>query len=357
MKKLNYLCNNLNDKDICHTPLILCEESSLPLIKFDNEIRYGLLKCPACKSEYPIIDFVPILIMNPFYYLRNNFSVIDAYLKYTGTPIPDEVRKSLFDIFLRIIKNPNEPIIDNKKGYQNKFISFIMNKLAVYYGSQYGHEWDKDLFSLGRIDISNISHFNDEIEKVIKRYSKDSYETAIDIGANIGGYTHLLAERFHTVYGLDASYEPIHSGTIDAINKKVDFSFRNRCIKKDLNYINRPEFLISTAEFLPLASGSIDFALCLNIIDAVMDPYRLLTEISRVLNKGGRIIITSPFESSASVRKLLSIAEDEIKAIKIMASRLGLKAIFEKDDILWRLNEYKRKTAIYNLYMVLLEKT
>jgi len=51
------------------------------------------------------------------------------------------------------------------------------------------------------------------------------------------------------------------------------------------------------AENLPVASGTIDVVLCLDIIEHLEDEAQLLVEIFRVMKKGGRLILSTPKEN------------------------------------------------------------
>lgn len=56
-----------------------------------------------------------------------------------------------------------------------------------------------------------------------------------------------------------------------------------------INYpVNKDILMIpSMAENIPLLSGSIDACYCVNVLDHVMRPYKVLSEIYRVIKKGG----------------------------------------------------------------------
>lgn len=55
------------------------------------------------------------------------------------------------------------------------------------------------------------------------------------------------------------------------------------------------DVLIDPGEPLPFATGWFDGAICTEVIEHVEEPWTLLKEIGRVLQPGGRIILTTPF--------------------------------------------------------------
>lgn len=58
--------------------------------------------------------------------------------------------------------------------------------------------------------------------------------------------------------------------------------------------------LYTSATKLPIPSNSIDIVLCLDLIEHVKEDYTLIKEISRVLKKDGKVILTTPMQDGAS---------------------------------------------------------
>lgn len=64
---------------------------------------------------------------------------------------------------------------------------------------------------------------------------------------------------------------------------RANIGYRNgRCVQFDLN------------DSMPIRSEAVDFVICVEGIEHIENPFFLLREISRVLKKGGRLIITTP---------------------------------------------------------------
>lgn len=353
------ICNNSTPEGICHGSLALTSSDMLPLIEIGDRVQYGLLGCKNCRAVFPIIDFIPVLIQKPFSYLRDNFSIIDTYLKFVGRPLPAVIRKSLYTKFLELIRKPDEPVIVNRKGYEARFMENVSSRFWAYYESYLGKEWEKDLFSLGRLDNRQLSGLLEEINMLIGKYRSDSHINAIDIGANLGGYTFILARYFTRAFGLDTSFESMHTAGISSRNRNISFfhKTRGKSINQELNFLNEPRFIVSQAELMPFNNEIFDFSLCLNIVDVVADPSTMLAETARVMKKDGITILTTPFiESGKSVGKMLDFGNDEISGLKTITKKLGFSILEEKDNILWRLNEYPRKIILYNLFLMVLQK-
>ncbi len=357
MDSCRFVCTNKTDEGRCSGELKESSSGRMPVIEIGDRVQYGSLACSSCGSEFPVIDFVPVLIPKAFYYLRNNFSIIDSYLKYIGRPFPSEIRKSLYSIFLEQIKSPNEPVIPNRKGYEDRFMDGVMSRFRTYYESHMGMEWDSDMFSIGKIETGSKNTLYKCVNSLIKRYCKEDYGRSLDIGSNLGGYTFLLSGFSANSCGLDTSFEAIHSASISADKQEICFSHGAFDLRKPLKYRKKPSFFVSEAENIPFDSGSIDFSLALNMVDIVADPELFMTELARIMKRGGAVILSTPFiESSKSVSKLRSINENEIEALKILAREKGFTLQEEIDDILWRLNEYSRKIVLYKVYLAVLVK-
>ena len=58
--------------------------------------------------------------------------------------------------------------------------------------------------------------------------------------------------------------------------------------------------LYASAVDLPLRDGSVDTVLCLDVIEHIEDDGGLVKEISRVLSKGGKVILTTPMQGGVT---------------------------------------------------------
>jgi SAM-dependent methyltransferase len=58
----------------------------------------------------------------------------------------------------------------------------------------------------------------------------------------------------------------------------------------------RLDFLVADAQRLPLATGSFDLGLCLNVLDRVADPEQVAHELARILRIGARLVISMPYD-------------------------------------------------------------
>lgn len=95
----------------------------------------------------------------------------------------------------------------------------------------------------------------------------------LDIACGDGGLAALVKEKYHEIHGVELSDEVI------GIAQKKGI----KAIMCDLNN-----------ERLPYPDGSFDAVTCLDIIEHVFDPARLIKESYRVLRSGGVLVLSTP---------------------------------------------------------------
>ncbi len=93
-------------------------------------------------------------------------------------------------------------------------------------------------------------------------------DSILEIGCGVGDYCGELS-RFCDIIGVDISVQIAAS------------RFGNR-------------FLRASGERLPFRDNAFDKVVCVNVIEHVFDPAKLLSEISRVLGPGGTLALTTP---------------------------------------------------------------
>lgn len=121
--------------------------------------------------------------------------------------------------------------------------------------------------------IWHESRFRNVLEMLPKVNGK-----ILDIGCHGGTFTKIIAQKTKAkeIYGIDIS------------KKAIEFA------KKRLPKF---KFQVASAEYLPFTSGFFDGVTCLEVLEHVDDPEKVLSEIKRVLKKGGWLVILVPTEN------------------------------------------------------------
>lgn len=103
----------------------------------------------------------------------------------------------------------------------------------------------------------------------------------LDIGSADGTFTEVIANQSGAkkVIGIDIL--------------KNSVKYANQRFKKD----KRLEFLVADAHKLPFKSNRFEAVFCLEALEHIFDPQKVLFEIKRVLKPGGYVIILVPTDS------------------------------------------------------------
>jgi ubiquinone/menaquinone biosynthesis C-methylase UbiE len=114
-----------------------------------------------------------------------------------------------------------------------------------------------------------------EVKKIIE---KDKPLNLLDIGCHSGKFTYEISKKLvHTkITGIDIS---------------------NDAIKYAIKTYKNISFVVSDAQDISFKNSSFDYVTCLEVMEHVMSPKKVITEIKRVLKKSGMVIILVPSEN------------------------------------------------------------
>ncbi len=133
--------------------------------------------------------------------------------------------------------------------------------------------------------ISRIYHSNRY--RVAAQYLRDIHGLILDVGCNGGLFANLLAKGGRKVVGLDISSSflrhahRLYRGTID--------------------------FVLGDAQMLPFPKDVFDGISCLEVLEHVIMPEKVIREIFRVLKPGGKAIFMVPNEEHPLYKIIWSI--------------------------------------------------
>lgn len=137
---------------------------------------------------------------------------------------------------------------------------------------------------------------------------------------DIGGYDGFIS------YNLKKLFPKLNITTID-----IDKAGLQEAIERGLNA------LYASALELPIKDNLVDVVICLDIIEHVQEDCRLIKEISRVLKKGGKVILSTPMQNGISF-PLISKEKSKIINKNWGHVRMGyelkeLEILFKNDDL------------------------
>jgi SAM-dependent methyltransferase len=100
---------------------------------------------------------------------------------------------------------------------------------------------------------------------------------------------------------------------------------------------------------LPFENGSFDSVLLDNVLEHILDPVPLLTEIKRVMRKDGVLLIGVPGIKGQSSDSDHKVFYDEI-SLNVLANKLGFKVNRMLHTPLWKSDYLSKKVRQYCVY-------
>jgi len=136
-------------------------------------------------------------------------------------------------------------------------------------------------------------------------------ESVLDLGCGTGVFTKMLQQRHKIVIGADISKTAIKEGEKMGI----------KMVLVDLN------------ERLPFPKNFFDTVTAGEIIEHIFNTSNFLKEISRVLKKGGKLILTTPNVASLARRIMLFFGISPFLETEINSKTAGHIRYFTKDSL------------------------
>ncbi len=207
-----------------------------------------------------------------------------------------------------------------------------------------GYHWGQISWSITRRNIFVAARY----EIALGQLGHCEGKRLLDVGCGDGALSYLLARRTGAhVTGIDSSADAIH--------------FAREKTKSDSNI----EFIEASAYHLPFPPDSFDYVVSSDVIEHLQDPQAMLTEIKRVFDGKGKIIITTPLRFTEEPLDKMHVQEffesdfrqllneyfgSEINIIKthpvvfmeLQNRHFLIKYLFNLLNLLFRFNPFKK---------------
>ena len=128
--------------------------------------------------------------------------------------------------------------------------------------------------------------YGPEIRKEIAKHIPKTKVKALDVGTGFGSNVKFLSEHLSkesSIWTIDASKEMLENVKIEMRNQKLDHNI---------------QFLVADASKLEFESGFFDLIVSVMVLHHIASLDSALPEMSRVLKKGGRIILADYLPSA-----------------------------------------------------------
>jgi SAM-dependent methyltransferase/uncharacterized protein YbaR (Trm112 family) len=312
--------------------------------KQDKFVEEGFFVCtnPQCKTQYPIIDGVPIIVKDLKDWIKGHIG---------ATSLDDPV---------------NTPELE---AYLNNAIpqSNLKSLAAQYMNTHYGEYTNsKNLYQDN----------NKKYWKTIQTFTKSkhrSYNLSLELGCSVGRFTFEIAKQSKIAVGLDSNFYAIKEAVSIQRNRgKIFFEEKTRTLEKRevngrINVSENVFFLVGDALDPPFRMESFDFIAALNLIDTIKVPLTLLGQMDALLSPEGELLVGSPYcwnaqitdpaewletNPVASPEMVRSILEGKI------STQCGFRYKIEKEiqNLVWSIKNLDSHYSIFLSHLILAKK-
>ena len=227
-----------------------------------GEILEAILRCDGCKTTYPVVCGIPILMDELPQYLRRNYYFMVGCCLAQGS-LSKEMQAALLNYVLLDLKSGEEELFPTARTYSRETQLDFLTEIGPYLCNHYDNlgsllKRSDPLYEFVKAHSTRNPHA--VLEGFADRYSNGGQGLALDIGCHVGGLTALQAQRSRFVYGVDVSFENLllASQILKGRPTKLD---RYRHYQEGKQYhwrrLNAPscqnvEFVVATGGNLPL---------------------------------------------------------------------------------------------------------
>ena len=271
---------------------------SLDIFKKGKEIEEGLLECVKCKTQYPIIEKIPII--------WDDFSNYLSCRRKLGGTLVNSVSIKM-KTFLKNSLKPNIKNIEDRSDLEEKWTRIYQN--------------------------SKKSRFYSTIKKELSLLTPS--KLALEYGCSIGFMSSFLADSSQTVFGVDRSFSAI--------------KIAKRETKDNL------DFFVADSLSPIFGKNNFNLILALNILELV-EPSDLLKQISNQIKKGF-LIISDPYDNDRGKSSVKNPLNEN--SLRVYLKNLKFKIISNTgnpSNLPWNLRINPRTTLNYKVDLVVAKK-
>ena len=354
------VCPAAAERTGCNGHLELCTEFVQPLFQEDDQVEVleALLRCQECQAEYPVICGVLILVPALKTYFAEHYSEIMSAIPPRSISLP----------MLSYIQTRGYDLHDaGYTSYSWDSPIGLSNYISAHYDGLGTNAGEPRALSEFITAYKQQDFYTEIIDLSKPHLSRGS--RVLDIGCNVGGFCWRFSQHSQSVYGIDVSYRSVLTARRILMGYPDKLS-NYRLYREGLAYEKRNlaidpqgsvEMIVATSQNLPFRKCSFDFINCVNVLDLVTDPKRLLDEVCRVLDAGsGILLLADPYywrRDRSEIDTWIGVEEGRPSA-KALKDILGAKCdlLDERDDLIWVLHVNARYYQIWLEHCVVYKK-
>jgi len=283
-----------------------------------------------CGCRYPIVDGVPIVMTDSSEFLRGELATV-------------EERDMAPELAAALIED----------GPDDVPYARLLEHLSIYMDAHWGDRAEPAPDGVRDEDACALRPFLERLRALPK--ARD----AIELGCSVG---RVLAELpAESVYGLEWQFGAARRARKLLSGERV--AYARRMIGRSYATataagIRRDNVWIACGDALdaPYVPGAFDRVVALNMVDSVPQPRQLLAVVDALCERGGEIVLSSPFAWQSTVMQEHERfgGADPVGALRdILRSGLSMGyTIVEEAELPWTLRRDARSSVTYRTYFV-----
>lgn len=314
-----------------------------------DDVIEGMLLCPdkACQREYPIIDGIPLLVLDIRGVVAGQLSELRAR---------DDL-SAFSESWLGDCAGPDSELVTTRY------------HLSTYARSHYG-----DFDPAGPALEAGLPQL---LARGLELLPEPPAGAWLDVGCSVGrGSFELAARTGDLVLGVDMNIAMLKlarrvltRGRAVHPHRRVGMVYEQRDYPVELPATDRVDFWACDATGLAFGDGTVDGALSLNVVDCIASPMAHVVELGRVLRPGARALFATPYDwstgatpveqwlgghsqrgpdqgsSAAAFRRLLSPESG-------VTPDPQLQLTAEADQVPWHVYVHERATMYYQAHLL-----
>lgn len=359
----------------CHSELALhVERAEGEGAVFD--VLSGHLDCPSCKTRFPILAGVAVLVEDVHGFLLSHVKGILQLVP--ARELPKEYARELKAAFAELETGHIEDDLEAERVVS----LYLMNH---YLNSRTGDvSWFKPALAGARKGSPFIASLIREywehgplsrIERMVEeRVSRPGGIRIIELGCGVGSLAQRLKKQSAFYLGVDSSFASIalarhlvlgapYKAEIripeDLLHGPVSRKLARPTPERPLKS-GRADFVVGELEAAPVVRETWDLSIVLNAIDMLEEPARL-PELQRELSAPqGWALQSCPYIWHERVAKKLrallpKTVRDSASAGEWLYERAGFKVLASEDHVPWLFFKHLRQLEIYSVHLFLAE--
>jgi SAM-dependent methyltransferase len=333
-------------------------------------VSQGELHCPKCKSRFPIVAGVAILVDDVRGYLL-------GHVKGVARIVPTaDIPREYLDDFLEAKAAIEVEHIEEDLEAQRVIALYLMNHY-LHVKPLPARPWWKPKSGVASPLIESLicEHWDQGPFARIERWvaqlaAREPVGAVVELGCGVGGLYPALKPWIRSYLGVDSSFASIalarhvalgapYPGEIgipeDLLSGPVARKIELPIAK---SFDGQGDFIVGELEGAPLESEAWDLALVLNAIDMVDDPASLPKLQHLLLRPGGCAIQSGPYIWHEFVARRLraklppALRNDSARAVEWLYGQAGFSIAERADHVPWLFFKHVRQLEIYSVHLL-----